>query len=92
MGYHVVVVVPRIGGWRAHLPDFPGCRADASYLESAVGKAALNAVQSKNDLRHRGLELPAARTFMQIRDDAGWANKRGIQLRTALICWVNLCD
>lgn len=88
--HHVVVVVPQVGGWRAHVPDFPGCRGEAAEIESAIGQARRNVGDVVRDLRRRGWMLPVARSYEQVQADVEWARHRGIHISSAVISWIQL--
>jgi predicted RNase H-like HicB family nuclease len=88
--HHIVVVVPQVGGWRAHVPDFPGCRAEAAELEAAIGKARHNVGGAADILRQQGRALPAPRSYLQVQADVAWARQRGIHISSAVISWIKL--
>ena len=92
MAYHyVVVLVPQNGSaWRAHFPDFPGCRAEGTRVEMAIDNA-VNAVSDTIDGLHRqgGIILPP-RSYEEVRADATWAAERGIDWSTAVISMVRI--
>ena len=90
--HHIVVLVPQVGGWRAHVPDFPGCRAEARELEAAIGRARHNVGGAVDDLRRHGMTLPVARTFEQVQSDVNWARQRSIHIPSAVISWIKLGD
>lgn len=90
--HHIVVLVPQMGGWRAHVPDFPGCRAEAIELEAAIGQARRNVGGAADDLRRQGRSLPVARSYEQVQADSGWARQRGIHVPSAVISWIKLGD
>ena len=92
LNHHVVVLVPQVGGWRAHVPDFPGCRAEAMELEAAIGRARRNVGGAADDLRRHGQVLPVARTYKQVQADSDWARQRGIHIPSAVISWIKLGD
>ncbi len=89
--YYVVVLVPQNGSvWRAHFPDFPGCRAEGTRVEMAIDNA-VNAVSDMIDGLHRqgGIILPP-RSYEEVRADATWAAERGIDWSTAVISMVRI--
>jgi predicted RNase H-like HicB family nuclease len=93
MAHHrIVVLVPQMGGWRAHVPDFPGCRAEAMDLEAAIGQARRNVGDALDDLRRQGQSLPVARSYEQVQADVDWARRRGIHISSAVISWIKLSD
>lgn len=89
--HYVVVLVPQNGGvWRAHFPDFPGCRAEGTRVEMAIDNA-MNAVSDMIDgLRRKGESILPPRSYEEVRADATWAAKRGIDWSTAVISMVRI--
>jgi predicted RNase H-like HicB family nuclease len=73
MSHYIAVIVPRAeGGWRAYLPDIPGCRAESQELDSAIFGAIRAASELIGEAQHNG-ERPTPRTLEEIRTDAAWA-------------------
>ena len=69
--HYLAVLVPREGGgWRAHFPDFPGCRAGGSTLEGAVMAASAAATEQVQRLRDQGDSAPCAQSYEEIRESA----------------------
>jgi predicted RNase H-like HicB family nuclease len=89
--HHVVVLVPQSGGgWRAHFPDFPGCRAEAARVESTID-TSMRAVAEMIDNMHReGAIIPQPRSYEEVRADDAWAVDRGIDWSTAVISLVRV--
>jgi predicted RNase H-like HicB family nuclease len=87
MRHYLAVLVPQAeGGWRAHFPDFPGCRAEASSVESAILSASSAAAAMARSLRSQGRVLPVPQTFEDVRHHTnGWASERDIDWSNALI-------
>jgi len=84
MSHYVAVLVPRPnGGWRAYLPDVPGCRADSQEVESAIVSAIRLASELIDTLP--GGELPQARSLEEIRTDDAWARNCEIDWTKALV-------
>jgi predicted RNase H-like HicB family nuclease len=85
--HYLAVLVPTAGGaWRAHFPDFPGCRAEATSVEEAIYAASSAAAAVGRSLQAQGRELPDAQTLEHVRDHSnGWASERGIDWSKALI-------
>jgi predicted RNase H-like HicB family nuclease len=52
MKHYLAVLVPH-GGWRAHFPDLPGCRAEASSVDGAI-LLAREAAAQRVKLLHQG--------------------------------------
>ena len=87
MKHYLVVLVPQPeGGWRAHFPDFPGCRAEALSVEAAIVSGSLAAAAMARSLRSQGRVAPLPQTFEDVRHYSnGWASERGIDWSKALI-------
>lgn len=87
--YYVVVLVPQHdGGWRAHFPDLPNCRAEGDRVEIVIEKAAGAASRLVNDLREQGLPTTEPRSFEEIRSDTAWAEARAIDWSKAVVSLV----
>ena len=80
MKHYLAVLVPQPdGGWRAHLLDFPGCRAEGQSVEAAIHAAAAAATEHARWLRAQGVSLPHPQTYEEVRHHSnGWASERGI--------------
>ena len=84
--HFIVVLVPQQGGgWRAHFPDFPGCRTDGERVEIAIANATKAVCERVGQLRHEGLSIPIARSLEELRADAKWAMDRAIDWSTAVV-------
>jgi len=92
MKHYLVVLVPRAeGGWRAHFPDFPGCRAEGASVEAAVNTAASAAADHARWLRAQGVSLPTPQTYEGVRQHGHrWAAERGIDWSRAVASIVKL--
>ena len=92
MKHYLAVLVPHgNGGWRAHFPDFPGCRAEAPTVEAAIGAAATAAAKHARWLKAQGVSLPHPQTYEEVRDYGnGWAAERGIDWSHAVASVVKL--
>lgn len=92
MKHYLAVLVPDgNGGWRAHLPDFPGCRAEALSVEAAIDAAAAAAAEHARCLRAQGVSLPHPQTYEEVRHlSNGWAAERGIEWSHAVLSAVKL--
>jgi predicted RNase H-like HicB family nuclease len=79
--HYVVVLAPQgAGGWCAHFPDIPGCRAMGDGIEQAIENSSREAM-----LRiERTHELPVPRSQSEIRADDVWARQRGIDWSEAV--------
>jgi predicted RNase H-like HicB family nuclease len=83
---YLAVLVPQLGGgWRAYVPDFPGCRADSTDAEIAVVNAAHLAGGLIIQLRDKGMTMPEARSQHEIKTDATWATDHKVDWSTAVI-------
>ena len=92
MKHYLAVLVPNEdGGWRAHFPDFPGCRAEAPSAEAAIDAGAAAAAEHARRLKAQGVSLPRAQTYEEVRDCSnGWAAERGIDWSRAVASLVKL--
>jgi predicted RNase H-like HicB family nuclease len=91
MKHYVVVLVPHADGWRAHFPDFPGCRAEGQSVEAAVDASAAAAADHARWLKAQGESLPPPQTYEQVRHhNNGWAAERGIDWSHAVASMVKL--
>jgi predicted RNase H-like HicB family nuclease len=92
MAHYLAVLVPLAGGgWRAHFPDFPGCRAEGQTVETAIDASGAAATAQARLLQERGIPLPNPRTYANVRQaDNEWAAERGIDWSNAVIILVRL--
>jgi predicted RNase H-like HicB family nuclease len=92
MKHYLVVLEPLAdGGWRAHFPDFPGCRAEGHSVEDAIASARSAAAEQARWLGAQGVSLPQAQSYEDMRCNAnGWAEERGIVWSHAVISLVPL--
>ena len=92
MKHYLAVLVPHDnGGWRAHFPDFPGCRAEGHSVEAAIDAAAAAAAEHAHWLRAQGVSLPHPQTCEDVRHHSnGWAAERGIEWSRAVLSVVKL--
>jgi predicted RNase H-like HicB family nuclease len=89
--YYVLVLVPQQGGWRAHFPDIPNCRAEAERVESAIQRAAAAAAAgSMQEFRRKGIPVNEPRSFEEIRSDNSWAAERSIRWPEVIVSLVAL--
>ena len=85
--HFIVVLVPLAGGgWRAHFPDFPGCRAEGGRIEGAID-ASYGEVVAR--LSQTG-EPTSPRSYEDVRADYAWARERGVDWSTAVISMVRI--
>jgi predicted RNase H-like HicB family nuclease len=92
MTVYLAVLIPQAEArWRAHFPDFPGCRAEADTVEAAI-EAATAAVRTKATwYRNQGVSLPRPQTYEEVRHQSnGWAPERGIDWSRAVMSVVKL--
>jgi predicted RNase H-like HicB family nuclease len=92
MKHYLAVLVPTAaGGWRAHFPDFPGCRAEGPSVEEAIQAARSAASEQARWLHDQGVSLPPSRSYEDVRHHAnGWAKERHIAWSEAVISLVPL--
>ena len=92
MKHYLAVLVPHgDGGWRAHRPDGPGCRAAAPTVEAAIDAAAPAAAKHARWLKAHGVSLPHPQTYEEVRHYGnGWAAERGIDWSHAVASVVKL--
>ena len=92
MKHYLAVLVPQPdGGWRAHFPDFPGCRAEGMSVEAATDAAAAAAGEHARRLMAQGGSLPHPQTYEEVRHHSnGWAAERGIDWSHAVASLVKL--
>ena len=92
MTHYLVVLVPHAdGGWRAHFPDFPGCRAKGESVESAIDSSAAAAAAHARWLRSQGVSLPRPQTYVEVRHHSnGWAAEREIDWTRTVASLVKL--
>ena len=91
MTHYVAVLVPADrGGWRAHLPDFPGCRAEGDTVEAAIDASAAAATRQAQDLRTQGVSLPTPQTYEDVRNHTQWAVDRRIDWSRAVASLVKV--
>jgi len=88
--HFIAVLVPQPGGgWRAHFPDFPGCRAEGPHVEIAIANASRAATNLIEELQHsKGLSVPTPRPFEDVRADDAWAAERSVDWTTAVVSLV----
>jgi predicted RNase H-like HicB family nuclease len=92
MKHYLAVLVPTDDGrWRAHFPDFPGCRAEGLSVEEAIHAAKLAASGQARWLRAQGVSFPQSQSYEDVRHLAnGWAKERDIAWPEAVISLVPL--
>jgi predicted RNase H-like HicB family nuclease len=92
MKHYLAVLAPLPdGSWRAHFPDFPGCRADGHSLEAATFASANSVINMACDLQRHGRALPVPQSFEDVRHHSnGWASERGIDWSTAVVSIIPL--
>jgi predicted RNase H-like HicB family nuclease len=91
MKHYIAILVPQnTGSWRAHVPDFPGCRVDAQSIDSAIRASSTAATCIAQSLQAQGLALPVAQTYEEVRHSDAWATESAIDWSRAVICMVPL--
>jgi len=92
MKHYLGVLVPLSeDSWRAHFPDFPGCRAERQTVEAAIDAAIAAVTAHADSIMAQGQSLPTPQTFEELRQGRdGWANERGIDWGNAVVSLVRL--
>lgn len=90
MHYLTVLVPQRAGGWRAHVPDFPGCCADDTDADTAIMNAERMASRLIVQLLDNGMVMPRARSQEDIRACYAWAAEHEVDWSTAVISAVSI--
>jgi predicted RNase H-like HicB family nuclease len=92
MNHYLSVLVPLPeGGWRAHFPDFPGCRAEGRTVEAAIDAAMAAVADHARSITTGGRHLPTPQTFEEVRHGSnGWAAERGIDWSNTVVSLVRL--
>lgn len=92
MAHYLAVLVPLVGGgWRAHFPDFHGCRAEGQTVEAAIDASGAAATAQARLLQEQGIPLSSPQTYSNVRQaDNTWAAERGIDWSNAVISLVRL--
>jgi predicted RNase H-like HicB family nuclease len=91
MKHYLAVLVPADGGgWRAHLPDFPGCRAEGVTVETAINASAAAATRQAQELRTQGVSLPIPQTYEDVRCGTQWGVERQINWSRAVVSLVKV--
>ena len=76
--------------WHAFLPDFPGCRGEATNAESAARAAVTLAREQLRPLNGDVVEWPGPRDIGEIRADPSWARERNIDWNDAIFMMVDV--
>jgi Uncharacterized conserved protein len=91
MIHYLAVLVPLSqGGWRAHFPDFPGCRAEGHTVEAAL-KASGSAVSKQAEWYcQQHVSLPTPQSYDDLRHHSmnSWAAEREIDWARAVVSLV----
>jgi predicted RNase H-like HicB family nuclease len=67
MKHYLAVLLPTAnGGWRAHFPDFPGCRAEGHSVEDAIEAARTAASERANWLLAQGASLRQSQSYEDV--------------------------
>ena len=87
---YVAVLVPlEAGGWRAYLPDFPGCAREGPDADTALESATRAAKERIAQLQTKK-DRPAPRSPLEIREDRIWAAHRAINWSLAVMSLIIL--
>lgn len=83
------VLLPLANGkWRAHIPDFPGCKAEATSASGSKTAAIVLADAAAGACRQAGKPCPIPRTLEAIRDDETWWSEQSIDWNQAVVSMV----
>lgn len=83
--HYIAVLVPERKGWSVLFPDLPGCATQGESLEEAVSMAADALGGHLAVARDYGDEVPAPRSFEEIKADQGWCAENGVQWGKAIV-------
>jgi predicted RNase H-like HicB family nuclease len=85
MKHYIAVLSPLPeGGWRAHFPDLPACRADGDSSEAAISLAASKAAEAIREMKLNG-GPPHPRSLEEIHADHTWALKQSLDWKSAVV-------
>lgn len=88
MMHYLAVLIPLAeGGWRAHFPDFPGCRAEGASVEAAIAASRIAVSEQAHRLGSEGASPPSPQSYEDIKAN-GWGIARGIDWSEAVISLV----
>jgi predicted RNase H-like HicB family nuclease len=89
--HFIAVLVPeRGGGWSVLFPDLPGCATRGKSVPEAITTAADAATAWLGASREQGEDIPAPRSYEDIRGDDAWARDRGVDWSTAVISLIQV--
>jgi predicted RNase H-like HicB family nuclease len=89
MRHYIAVLCPHAeGGWRAHFPDFPGCKAHGHVIEKAIDAAAQSVGRHIAGLSRQNEKIPEPRSLEAIRSDETWARDRAIDWSRCVVSLV----
>ena len=91
-----VFVPERGGGWSVLFPDLPGCATQGETVHEALAMAGEAAGGWIAVTRGRGNQVPAPRSYEEIRGSDGWAScsaaARAPSWRAGCWCWCTSCE
>jgi predicted RNase H-like HicB family nuclease len=92
MKHYIAVLIPQAeGSWRAHFPDFPGCRAEGPTIEAAIDASGAIVAEHARELQRHGVSLPTPQSYEDVRHRSnGWGAARGIDWSKAVISMIRL--
>ena len=91
MPYDIAILVPLASGaWRAHIPDYPGCRAKGATAAAAKTTAVVMAQMAADKLRNSGRETPKPRDLETIQADERWRADREINWASTVVSMVHI--
>lgn len=93
MTHHLAILVPLPSGkWRAHIPDYPECVAEAEKASDATMLAAACAEACAQQKLEDHKSLPHPRDLQSIQHDSQWCRDHHIDWRSSVISMVRLAE
>jgi predicted RNase H-like HicB family nuclease len=87
--HYLAIVVPETtGGWSVLFPDLPGCATHGATVREAIANASNAASAWLTVTLQLGDEIPAPKSYKEVRTYEAWARDRGIDWSTAVISLV----
>ena len=87
--HFIAVLVPeRRGGWSVLFPDLPGCATHGASVHETIATASDAAAAWLAASCALGDEIPAPRSYEDVRADDAWAQGRGVDWSTAVVSLV----
>ena len=86
--YLAVLIPEKSGGWSVLFPDLPGCAMHGATVHEAIANASNAASAWLTVTLQLGDEIPAPKSYEDLRADEAWARDRGVDRSTALVSLV----